>query len=155
LSNQALSILAVRENSMAAIQHYLLIKSSPSKIYRALTTKEGIAGWWTVQTEIGNKVSDNNIFDFGERYHNEMKILDLRPDSRVEWLCEKGDSEWIGTRLVFEIEERKSNCILRFSHTEWREETDFFASCNYHWGYYLRSLKLYCESGKGNPYTGE
>ena len=140
---------------MAAIKHYLIVQSSPEKIYKALTTKTGVANWWTVQTEIGDKVGDTNVFDFGERYHNEMRISDLQSQSRVEWLCEKGDREWIGTKLVFEIEERESNCILRFFHKEWREETDFFASCNYQWGYYLRSLKLYCESGKGTPFTGE
>lgn len=140
---------------MAAIKHYLIVHSSPEKIYKALTTKTGVANWWTVQTEIGNKVDDTNIFDFGERYHNEMKISDLQPHSRVEWLCEKGDREWIGTKLVFEIEEKGSDCILRFLHKKWREETDFFASCNYRWGYYLRSLKLYCESGKGTPFSGE
>jgi hypothetical protein len=34
----------------------------------------------------------------------------------------------------------------------WREPTDFFASCNYHWGYYLRSLKLLLETGEGTPF---
>ena len=42
--------------------------------------------------------------------------------------------------------------ILRFTHGNWRESTDFFASCNYHWGYYLRSLKLLLETGEGTPF---
>ena len=139
---------------MAAIKHYLIVHSSPEKIYKALTTKTGAANWWTVQTEIGNKVGDTNIFDFGERYHNEMKIADLQPDKRVEWKCYEGDKEWIGTNLIFELEEEEDDTILRFTHSNWKKETDFFASCNYTWGYYLRSLKLYCESGLGTPFTG-
>lgn len=140
---------------MTNIKHYLIIKSTPEKIYNALTTKEGIARWWTVETEIGFKVGDKNEFNFGKTYHNIMKIVDLRTNKRVEWLCEKGDKEWVGTKLIFEIEKQKTDSVLRFSHENWKEETDFFASCNYHWGYYLRSLKIYCESGKGTPYTGE
>ncbi|MGB5286996.1 MAG: SRPBCC domain-containing protein [Ignavibacteriaceae bacterium] len=140
---------------MPAIKHYLIVRSSPEKIYKALTTKEGVAGWWTTQTIIGNKINDKNILDFGERYHNEMRVSDLQINKKVEWLCGVGDKEWIGTKLIFEIEDRKTDCILRFSHANWKEESDFFASCNYHWGYYLRSLKLYCESGKGTPFTGE
>jgi len=140
---------------MSEIKHYLIIKSTPEKIYNALTTKEGIACWWTVETEIGNKIGDKNEFDFGKTYHNIMKIVDLKINKRVEWLCEIGDKEWVGTKLIFEIEKQKTDCLLRFSHENWKNVTDFFASCNYHWGYYLRSLKLYCESGKGTPYTGE
>jgi uncharacterized protein YndB with AHSA1/START domain len=140
---------------MAAIKHYLIVRSSPEKIYKTLTTKEGAANWWTVQTEIGHKVGDVNVFDFGERYHNIMKIVDLQPNKRVEWECIEGDKEWIGTTLAFEIEKQDNDSILRFTHNKWREETDFFASCNYHWGYYMRSIKLYCETGKGMPFKGD
>jgi hypothetical protein len=42
---------------------------------------------------------------------------------------------------------------LRFTHGAWREMTDFFAACNYNWGFYMRSLKAYCETGKGQPFT--
>jgi uncharacterized protein YndB with AHSA1/START domain len=140
---------------MAVIKHYLIVRSSPEKIYKALTTKVGAANWWTVQTEIGNKVGDINIFDFGERYHNKMEIVDLQPNKRVEWKCIEGDKEWIGTTLTFEMEKKDDHSVLKFTHADWREETDFFASCNYHWGYYLRSIKLYCESGKGTPFTDE
>jgi uncharacterized protein YndB with AHSA1/START domain len=140
---------------MTAIKHLLVIKSSPEKIYSAITTNEGTAKWWTEQSEIGNKVGDINIFDFGDRYHNEMIILNLIPNKKVEWECLVGDKEWIGTKLIFEIEEKDKNSVLKFTHGNWREETDFFASCNYHWGYYMRSLKLFCETGKGNPFQNE
>ena len=140
---------------MAAIKHLLVINSSPEEIYSAITTKEGVANWWTEETEIGNKIGEINIFDFGDRYHNEMKILKLIPNKKVEWECLEGDKEWIGTKLIFEIEEKDNNSVLKFTHGNWKEETDFFASCNYHWGYYMRSLKLYCETGKGNPFQNE
>jgi uncharacterized protein YndB with AHSA1/START domain len=140
---------------MTAIKHLLVIKSSPEKIYSAITTNEGTAKWWTEQSEIGNKVGDINIFDFGDRYHNEMIIINLIPNKKVEWECLVGDKEWIGTKLIFEIEEKDKNSVLKFTHGNWREETDFFASCNYHWGYYMRSLKQFCETGKGNPFQNE
>ena len=140
---------------MAAIKHYLIIKTSPVKVYEAITTKSGISCWWTNQTEIGNKVSDINVFNFGEKYHNEMKIKDLQPNKRVVWECIEGDKEWIGTSIIFELEEKNGNTILRFTHGNWREETDFFASCNYNWGYYMKSLANYCENGEGTPFREE
>jgi len=137
---------------MPDIKHYLVIKSTPQKIYQALTTKTGIASWWTPQTEIGSNINDTNIFDFGDRYHNEMKIIDLQPDKQVEWKCFVGDKEWIGTNLVFELEEKDNETVLRFTHGNWKEETDFYASCNFQWAYYLVSLKQYCETGTGTPF---
>ena len=137
---------------MAAIKHLLVIQCSPEIIYSAITTTDGIANWWTVQTHVGTKVGDINIFDFGDRYHNEMKIFDLLPDKRIVWECVVGDKEWIGTKLIFEIEKKDNSSILRFTHSEWKEETDFFASCNFQWGYYMNSLKQYCETGNGVPF---
>jgi hypothetical protein len=45
--------------------------------------------------------------------------------------------------------------VLRFLHGDRREATDFFAGCNDHWGYYLRSLKLHCETDSGTPFGEE
>ena len=140
---------------MAAIKHLLIIKSPAEKIYSAITSKEGIINWWTPQTEIGDKTGDKNIFDFGTRYHNEMKIINLVYNKRVEWECIEGDKGWIGTTFVFEIQEKDNVSELKFTHGNWKEETDFFASCNFQWGYYLNSLKLYCECGKGSPFQSE
>ena len=137
---------------MPDIKHYLVINSQSQKIYQAITTRTGIAGWWTPQTEIGNNVGDINIFDFGDRYHNEMKIIDLQTNKRIKWKCFVGDNEWIGTNFIFELEEKNNETVLRFAHSNWKEETDFFASCNFQWAYYLRSLKQYCETGKGTPF---
>ena len=137
---------------MAAIKHLLIIYSPPEKIFSAITTKSGVANWWTEQTEIGSNIGEINVFDFGDRYHNEMKIINLVPDIRVEWKCLTGDKEWIGTKFIFEIEEKGEGSVLKFAHADWREETDFFASCNYQWGYYMTSLKQYCEKGIGTPH---
>ena len=137
---------------MHAIKHYLIIKTSPEQIYNALTQKDGLASWWTEYTsgisEIGNIIE----FNFREKDHNKMKITGLEKNRRVEWECLEGDVEWISTKFSFSLEPKEDKTIVRFSHFDWKEETDFFASCNYHWGYYLRSLKLFCETGIGTPF---
>jgi uncharacterized protein YndB with AHSA1/START domain len=147
------SPLFLLKNHMPAIKHLLTINASPETIYKALTTTEGIANWWTPETKIGNNIGEINIFNFGDKYHNEMKITKLISNKRVEWECLKGDREWIGTKLSFEIEEKNNQTGLRFTHDLWKEETDFFASCNFQWGYYMRSIKQYCETGKGIPFN--
>jgi uncharacterized protein YndB with AHSA1/START domain len=139
---------------MAEIQHLVHINAPSSAVYKAITEESGLKSWWTVQTRAVPEVGAVIEFNFGDRYHDEMKIVNLKPNQKVEWICLLGESEWIDTTFVFDLEAKDDHTILRFTHGSWRESTDFFASCNYHWGYYLRSLKCLCETGKGTPFTG-
>jgi len=138
---------------MPAIKHYLIINSPPEEVYNAITKTEGLKNWWTVGAKADEKIGGIAEFIFGERYHNKMKIINLQANKVVEWECLEGDKEWIGTSFLFDLEEKDGSTILRFSHNEWREETDFFASCNFNWGYYMNSLKQYCETGEGTPFN--
>ena len=138
---------------MPSIKHYLVIKAVAEKVYTALSKTEGLCGWWTVEAKADERVGGTAEFIFGERYYNKMKITNLLNSKKVEWKCLEGDKEWIGTTFLFDLEEKDGSTILRFSQNNWKEETDFFASCNYNWGYYLKSLKQYCETGAGIPFN--
>lgn len=137
----------------AHIRHLVTINCSPYIVYNALTTKTGIQGWWTSDTVIEPKIGTIAEFIFGNRYHNKMEITDLLPNTRVAWLCKVGDHEWVGTDFTFDLEGNDSQTLFRFGHNKWEEQTDFFAYCNFKWGYYLMSLKQYCETGIGNPFV--
>ena len=137
---------------MEEIRHFLNIKSSPEKVYRAITEQEGLASWWTRETIAKPQIGSIAEFKFGDRYHNKMRIIRLESQKIVEWECLMGDKEWIGTTFRFELIPDKENTNLRFTHGKWKEMTDFFASCNFQWGHYMRSLKDYCETGKGEPF---
>lgn len=139
---------------MADIRHLLTINAPVSKVYKAITDQEGLANWWTKETKAEPTVGSIAEFRFGERYLNRMRITSLVPDKKVTWECIQGDREWVGTRFVFDLEEREGKTLARFAHTDWDEATDFYALCNYHWGQYMVSLKNYCETGKGTPYQG-
>ena len=138
---------------MPSIKHYLLIKAPAEKVYTALSKTDGLCGWWTTGAKADEHIGGTADFIFGERYYNKMKITNLKNSKTVEWECLEGDKEWIGTTFLFDLEEKDGNTILRFSHNNWKEETDFFASCNYNWGYYLNSLKQYCKTGEGTPFN--
>lgn len=137
---------------MSAIKHYLVIKASPGKVYKAISTTNGLRRWWTAEANADDQVGGFAEFTFGKQYYNKMKITKLIPDKIVKWECLEGNAEWIGTTFHFYLEEKDGSTILRFIHGNWKDETDFFASCNYHWGYYMRSLAYYCEKGEGTPF---
>ncbi len=137
---------------MPEIRHRVRIHAARSVVYRAITEQAGLCAWWTPGTIARPEVGSTAEFKFGTRYHNRMEVVRLDPETAVEWECLGGDEEWIGTSFVFDLEGSDDDTLLRFTHGNWRESTDFFASCNYQWGYYLHSLKLYCETGAGTPF---
>jgi len=137
---------------MAEIKHLLVINAPAKKVFRAIADQDGLAGWWTRRVSAMPEVDSIAEFRFGDRYHNKMRIKQLIPDKLIQWECEAGDDEWIGTTFIFDLEEKNDATTLRFTHGKWRNDSDFFASCNYHWGHYMKSLKSYCESGQGEPF---
>lgn len=137
---------------MLSIRHLLRIDAPPARVYRAISEQAGLRGWWTPAASATPEVGSIAEFRFGLCYHNRKKVIRLEPGSAVEWLCPDGNAEWIGTTFLFELEPDSKHTILRFTHGNWREMTDFFASCNYQWAYYLRSLKAFCETGRGTPH---
>ena len=136
---------------MAEIRINVVIKAIPEKIYKAITTQEGLANWWAKQTTAKPEVGFMNIFTFG-KFRNEMKVTKLTPNKKVEWKCINSIEEWVSTDISFDMEEKEGNTILRFVHAGWRATTDTFAGCTYDWALFMKSLKSLCETGTGTPY---
>ncbi|MCO6438452.1 MAG: SRPBCC domain-containing protein [Phycisphaerae bacterium] len=139
---------------MPHIRHLLTIDAPPEVVFRAVTTHEGLAGWWTRENVAEARVGAILEFKFGDHYHNKMRLTRLEADRRVEWECLQGDKEWVGTRFFFDLQDQNDKTLLRFGHDDWREVTDFYANCNTHWAHYMNSLKAYCETGRGTPFDG-
>ena len=138
---------------MANIRHNLRISASVKKVYEAITSEQGLKDWWTHEVMAKPEGGYINQFKFGDEYLNKMKILKLNPPSEVHWECVDGDKEWVGTNLSFELNEKEEITTLRFSHLNWQNESEFFGFCSHHWGRYLDSLKSFCETGNGQPYS--
>jgi len=138
---------------MANIRHNLIINASAKKVYDAITSEQGLKGWWTNDVTAKPEEGYINHFKFSDEYFNKMKILTLNAPFEVQWECVDGDKEWVGTNLSFELNEKEEITTLRFSHLNWQNESEFFGFCSHHWGRYLDSLKSFCETGNGQPYS--
>jgi uncharacterized protein YndB with AHSA1/START domain len=138
---------------MGEIKHNVVIKAAPEKVYNALATQEGLAGWWTKDTIAKAEKGFVNVFMFGNQ-KNEMKVAELLFNKKIEWQCINAIPEWVGTYMSFELKEKDNHTLLRFTHGGWKEVTDTLASCNYHWALSIKSLKSLCETGAGTPYGG-
>ena len=141
---------------MPDILHRVGIKSpSPAHVYKALTTLEGLAGWWTDDTTGSTEAGGAIHFQFGERGFFDMKVLELHPDNRVLWQVIGGPAEWIGTKVSFELRRDGDYTILLFKHQGWKEPVEFMHHCSTKWAVFLLSLKSLIETGKGAPYPDD
>ena len=136
---------------MADILHRVGIKSSPDAVYKALTTREGLAAWWTTNTQgESNKVGGVIEFRFGAGGFD-MKVLELHPAKRVLWQVVDGPTEWIGTKVSWELKQDGGYTIVLFKHEGWKEPVEFMHHCSTKWAIFLMSLKSLLETGKGAP----
>jgi uncharacterized protein YndB with AHSA1/START domain len=140
---------------MAEILHKMEIKAPKARVYEALSTQDGLSNWWTRTTKAEPKVGSMAEFTFHGKFVQTMKVTELSPNARVAWKCVSGADEWNGTEITFDLSEEKGETVVRFGHRGWRESTDFLAHCSYRWAYFLRSLKLYLQEGKGHPHPDD
>lgn len=136
---------------MAEILHKIRIRAPRPEVYRALSTIEGLASWWT-QTTSGESAPGKTLeFRFGENV-NLMRVETLEPNQRVEWRCTGSHPDWVGTRLTFELFDEGEGTTLLFGHDSWKEPSPFLAHCSMKWATFLLSLRAYLETGAGRPF---
>lgn len=140
---------------MVSIKHRIGIKAPAEKVYKALTTLEGLAGWWTEDTSGSSAMGGNIIFRFnspeGEELGNmNMEVKLLEENETVHWVCKEGPDKWIDTDIIFDIHEEDGYAIILFQHT-WKYWVEFTAHCSMKWAVFLLSLKQLVETGKGKP----
>ena len=141
---------------MVNIVHRIGFKTQAEKVYKAISTIEGLSNWWTNDVAGEEKVDGKINFTFrtsaGEVLGTMMmQIKNLTASSEVRWLCIEGPEEWIGTEVTFELSQQGEQTILIFGHRNWREEVEFTAHCSMKWAIFMLSLKQLVETGKGKP----
>lgn len=136
---------------MVDILHRIGVTSTPEKVYAALTTVDGLAGWWTEDTRGDSDPGGVLQFDF-EPGGIEMKVLETAPRDLVVWEVVGGPAEWIGTQVRFELKQEGDFTIVLFRHEGWQEPVEFMYHCSTKWAYHLLSLKSGLEGGQYSPF---
>lgn len=137
---------------MVDILHRVGVRTtSPEKVYDALTTIDGLAGWWTDDTKGDADVGGVIEFRFPPVGGFDMEVEKLDPAERVRWRVIDGPEEWIDTTVEFELKQEDEFTIVLFEHQGWREPGEFMSHCSTKWGAFLMSLKSLVETGEGAP----
>lgn len=137
---------------MVDILHRVGIRAPADAVFNAVTTSEGLRGWWTDETELDEDIIH---FRFGERGFFDMKVLDSEPEQHLRWQVMDGPAEWIGTKVNWDLRQEEDHTIVLFKHEGWKEPVEFMHHCSTKWGTFLMSLKALVETGKGAPYPND
>jgi uncharacterized protein YndB with AHSA1/START domain len=137
---------------MPDILHKVGIKSAPiDEVYKALTTTQGLAGWWTTNTQ-GEPGKVEGVVQFRfEAGGFDMQVMELRPPGYVLWKVIDGPEEWIGTRISWELKQDGKYIVVLMKHMGWKEPVEFMHHCSTKWAIFMMSMKSLLETGKGAP----
>jgi len=89
---------------MPSIVHELVLKAPRERVFQAMVTPEGLARWWTKASEGQPQMGAEYRLFFGPEFDWQGRVTRYEPDSAFELAITKADSDWIGTRVRFELE---------------------------------------------------
>lgn len=135
----------------------LLVDESPKEAFKAITN---IRGWWSEEIEgITDKLNEEFFYHYKDIHLSKMKLVELVPEQKVAWLVLDNSfnfiedkSEWVGTKLIFEISKEGDKTKVKFTHEGLVPQDECFEVCNEAWTNYIQnSLRKLITTGKGEP----
>ena len=139
--------------------HTVTIAADADTIYHALTTSQGLAGFWTADSYAEPTVGSTAVLRFGEA-RLKLRVEELTPGKSVKWLSPGGFPEmgghWEGTTIIWEIvPATDGRHEVRFSHAGWTDDVPpaTLAAVDSNWGQILDRLTRYTETGTPDPFV--
>lgn len=134
--------------------HRVSIAAPASRVYDALTTRDGIAGFWTVDADVPTTEGAEARFGFPSAPVDlRMRIASLRPGEQVTWECLGDFPFWAGTTIAWRLAEVDGATTLDFRHTGFVDDypDDEYGLVNFTWGQILGRLGGFAETGEAQP----
>jgi len=133
---------------MAQIKLSVIVDAPPERIYPLIATPGGLAQWWAADVTESDGAVVLGFFKRSTVYR--VQLVRSTGTREVEWRCLSG-KEWEGTRLLFDLTANTGATLLRFTHADWKAETDYFVSCTATWGELMYRLKATAEGKAPGP----
>jgi hypothetical protein len=131
---------------MPDILHRVGINTSPSKVFKALSSVEGLRHWWTIETLGNAKLGGKINFGFCD-----MKVIEYKTNKFIKWKCTRGPDDWLGTEVSFRLAQKENQTFVIFKHANWEQPVEFMHHCSTKWAVFLLSLRDWIERGEGHP----
>jgi uncharacterized protein YndB with AHSA1/START domain len=142
--------------TMYSIENHTEIQAPVSRVLAALTTKEGVKGWWTDDCDCNSETREAT-FRFAKP-QGTMAVtfkLDRADETGVVMTCirEQNNADWLNTRLEFKLRGVGDKTRVDLLHSGYPAKNETYEMCTKGWAYFLASLASYVQTGTGTPYT--
>lgn len=121
--------------------------------YRALTTTDGVAGWWTDRNETSGVTGEVDRFHFpGVPMSWDMRVEQAEPGKLLAWQCVGGPPQWVGTGLRWTLQPADEGTLVLLDHTGFAEVDSMFRIVTLGWAQLLLRLRDYLQTGTPAPF---
>ena len=133
------------------------VDQTPNEVFNAVNN---VRGWWSERIDGGTEqLNDEFTYQRWELHKCTMKLIEVIPGKKVVWLVldnyfsfTKDQTEWVGTKIEFEISEKDGKTELHFTHRGLVPAYECYDICFDAWTSYIKgSLKDLVTTGKGQP----
>lgn len=139
----------------------ILVDQNPTKAFNAI---KNVRAWWSEEIE-GPTDQLNAVFfyHYKDIHLCKIKLIELVPDKKIVYLVldnqfnfTKDKTEWIGTKLIFDITTESGKTKVQFTHEGLVPDYECYNVCFDAWtGYITKSLYNLITTGKGEPNPAE
>jgi uncharacterized protein YndB with AHSA1/START domain len=140
---------------MADMHHLVHVEGADAAAaYTALTTQDGINGWWTSRATVGgDRVGDRLSMSFPDaEFTWDMRVAVAERPTTVAWDCTGGPPGVHGTRVRWGVERVDDGVVVRFDHAGFPAVDDRFRIITVGWSQILLVLKDHLATGVRKPF---
>lgn len=139
----------------------ILVNASASETFHAITN---FRAWWSEEIEgATDKPGETFFYHYKDVHLSRIKLVEMVPGKKLVYeVIEnrfnfvKDPTEWVGTKLLFELTPEGGKTKVRFTHQGLVPEYECYEVCHDAWTSYIKgSLKDYIETGVGRPNAKE
>lgn len=126
----------------------------------AFNSIKNFRGWWSEEIEgYTDKLGETFFYHYKDVHLCKIKLIEMVEDKQLVYLVienefnfTKDKTEWMNTKLIFDVSTEGSNTKIVFTHEGLVPAYECYNVCHDAWTSYIQgSLKNYIETGIGKP----
>ena len=135
----------------------IVVDKTPIEAFDAI---KNFRGWWSEDIE-GNtdQLNETFFYHYKDMHLCKIKLIEIVPGKKLvyrvvanEFSFTKDKTEWINTKMVFDITPEGKQTKVTFTHEGLAPEYECYNVCHDAWtGFIQKSLKNLINTGKGEP----
>lgn len=135
----------------------IIVDKSPADAFHAI---QDFRAWWSEEIEgKTDQLNETFFYHYKDVHLSKIKLIEAIPDKKLvyqvvdnQFNFTKDKTEWIGTKLIFDITPEGDSTRILFTHEGLVPEYECYNVCHDAWTSYIQgSLKNLIITGKGKP----